>query len=309
MDVADEVDCVHLTRWLLQLGADASERTSGGLDVFLTAALRGHWETLDVLLHLALPSPSRDHWFASEGPWTTNITKDILAYLMDALQQHDLVEARREAQFDQTTLSRTLLWMGVALDNERMVKGLLECGADPKWVDEDGWGPIHLACFKGSEATVRQLLLSGADLAAKTCNGPSYYQSLQIPDNWQGTALHLASAKDSPSVVQLLISHGADVRSLVQGDFSAPGSGPTALHIALGTRRFHGMREPSLGQEKLRIAEMLVESGADVANVANHICLEDLVEFEGHEELWDMLRKGISEKGVCVPAYDGGSMF
>jgi hypothetical protein len=75
------------------------------------------------------------------------------------------------------------------------------------------------------------------------------------------------------------------------------------LHIALDTGRFYdGVGEP-LDQDRLCIAQMLADRGANVGTVANRLQLEDILRFEGFEDLWEKLRVGISEKGMTVLTY------
>lgn len=63
-----------------------------------------------------------------------------------------------------------------------------------------------------------------------------------------------------------------------------PGYGPTALHIALRT----------LDKGKLEIASMLIERGASIEGVANHLRPKDVTKFEDVPQLWDKLRVGIT---------------
>ncbi|KAH6891489.1 ankyrin repeat-containing domain protein [Thelonectria olida] len=307
MDAIDEVDSAELTRLLVDLGADVSLETAGGLDVFLIAALRGHWKALDTLLDYALPSLSKDHWITFGGLWVTEDEgRNSLQYVLDAVKGYDLVETRKTVEIGSDKASCTLLWLSAALDNDAMVNGLRRHGADPNVVDECGWRPIHIATFRGCEAVIRELLLAGADVSAATHKWHPYYQMHRpsgCPLDWQGTALHLASMKGFPEIAELLISHGANVTTHVQGtNVIAPGTGPTALHLALDTRTFYGERAPCLGEKKLQIAKVLVQNGADVSTVADHLRLEDVLKFEGHEDFWEELRKGISEGGARAPS-------
>lgn len=52
-------------------------------------------------------------------------------------------------------------------DHERLTS-LLENGADPDQIGEDGAGALHLAAFSGNPAHVRSLLEAGADPDVRT---------------------------------------------------------------------------------------------------------------------------------------------
>ncbi|KPM36024.1 hypothetical protein AK830_g10546 [Neonectria ditissima] len=305
--VAGVVDSGDLVQLLLDFGADPRKATVGGLDAFVVSAVGANYKSLKVLLNYAAKTPVENHWTGSiEAAQSDN---DALLRLLRALSHHGLLEDRKGVDSQIETDKCTLLWLSAWLGNERMVKVLLSLGADAETMDEAGWRPLHLAAFEGREEAARTLLLHGADASAVTKRWPTYYhmdrpsgytsfcRHFEGADAWQGTPLHLASMKGFPAIVELLISHGADPKALVQGKHETPGEGPTALHMALDTGRFYGRRATPLGEDKLRIAEMLVENGADVATAADHIVLRDMARFEHHQGLWENLREGISEKG------------
>lgn len=109
-------------------------------------------------------------------------------------------------------------------------------------------------------------------------------------DPWTGTALHLAAMRGRRDVVEMLLlaPGGVDVGAVsvvLDRSWSRPGRGPTALHITLDTDAFYYDRD-TLGHERLCIAEMLLERGADVRGVADHFRMEGVAKhFKGHEEL------------------------
>ena len=116
-------------------------------------------------------------------------------------------------------------------------------------------------------------------------------------DPWTGTPLHLAAMFGDPNIAALLLAHGADVHATTgQGGGYRSGHGPTALHIALDTGKFYGDRQ-SLGKGMLEVAQMLVEHGASVVDVAEHLDLGAVRRFRGFEELWEKLRAGIRSEG------------
>ncbi|KAK7420387.1 hypothetical protein QQX98_002810 [Neonectria punicea] len=305
--VAGSVDCGELVQLLLDHGADPHKTTTGGLDPFMVSALGAKYTSLNILLDFAVKSPLKNHW--TESIEAVQSDNDSLLRLLRALSHHNLLEDRKGVDSYDRDEACTLLWFIARIGNERMIKELLNVGADPETMDEAGWRPLHLAAFKGCKEAVRALLLRGVDVDAATKGWPVYYHMdrpsgqtalcnhYKGADAWQGNSLHLASMRGFPAIVELLISHGADAKAKVQGRHDVPGEGPTALHLALDTGKFYGWRADPLGKEKLRIAEMLVENGADVATAADHISLRDIPKFEHHQELWEKLREGISESG------------
>ncbi|KAH7150354.1 ankyrin repeat-containing domain protein [Dactylonectria estremocensis] len=301
---AGAVDSVDLIQLLLRLGASSRKLTDDRLDAFTISALRANYNNLKTLLDDAAKSPTKNHWTESIEPTQSN--NDELQRLCRALSHHNLLgDPKYYRLLEDKTDFTTLLCLSARRGNEAMSKELLSHGVDPEVMDTFGWRPLHLAVYLGSEDLVRTLLLRGADVNATTSRWPQYYSmnrpsgstsmSYQGLDGWQGKPLHLAAMKGFPTIVELLISHGADVNAQVQGKYESPGEGPTALHLALDNGKFYGWRASPLGQEKLSIAEMLVENGADVATAADHIRICDVLKFEHHQQLWEKLRAGISE--------------
>lgn len=96
----------------------------------------------------------------------------------------------------------------------------------------DGFQPLGLACFFDQPGAARILLARGAEI-----NSASRNQQLVMP-------LHSAVAAANFDLVQLLISHGADVNARQQGGF-------TALHAAARS----GL---------VQIVEALVAAGAEL---------------------------------------------
>ena len=77
----------------------------------------------------------------------------------------------------------------------------------------DGWTPLHLAAFFGSQAAAERLLTAGADINALSGNA------------MRNTPLHAAVAGGRSEVALLLIERGADVHAVDAGAH-------TPLHIA-----------------------------------------------------------------------------
>ncbi|KAK2730335.1 ankyrin repeat-containing [Colletotrichum kahawae] len=115
----------------------------------------------------------------------------------------------------------------------------------------------------------------------------SYMPDIFLVDApWNGTPLHLAAMAGSAEVTRLLLEVGVDVNaridyfdSVIEGypDFRAPEEGPTALHIALRSWiRSDNGEDQVLNKGRLDIASMLIENGASVEGVADHLRLEHI---------------------------------
>ncbi len=91
---------------------------------------------------------------------------------------------------------------------------LLDFGADANAKNKDGWTPLHFAAVRGQEPMAELLLLAPKiDIDAQGANGD--------------TPLDVAAAEDNTEVVQLLLSHGANINATDK-------IGRTPLHIAAG---------------------------------------------------------------------------
>ncbi|KEY70166.1 hypothetical protein S7711_03388 [Stachybotrys chartarum IBT 7711] len=191
-----------------------------------------------------------------------------------------------------------------------MTSLLLSAGAAVDANDGYGWKPLHYAIHFHHAACATALIAAGASVTAATarlCHAadrqrPSGFVGSQ---KWAATPLHLAAMAGNLSLVRLLLSrHGVDVAARADAFASKcawdkppfPGAGPTALHMVLDTGKFYGARGEELGRDRLEIAKLLVDKGASVEGVADHLQFKHLHKFEEHAELWDMLRAGITEE-------------
>ncbi|KAK1991874.1 ankyrin, partial [Colletotrichum falcatum] len=181
-------------------------------------------------------------------------------------------------------------------------------GASPDVPDDRGWRPLHFAAWSGHAEVVRLLLQAGASAEMPTSRFTHKYRShtitLYYEGAWAGTPLHLAAMAGNAETTRLILQENVDVEartdSLESGAGDARGrepwtGGPTALHMALNTGRDNFPPKEWLSKGRLEIAWMLVERGASVEGVANHLRLQDVVNSFGEfPELWDKLRAGIT---------------
>jgi lambda repressor-like predicted transcriptional regulator len=112
------------------------------------------------------------------------------------------------------------------------------------------------------------------------------YNPGQLPSE-QGICwrpLHIATAFHLADIVELLVRHGTDVNALSLRD----GLEQTALQSAAR-------------HSYVDIAQILVDRGAKIANIPCPFWLDDILNYEGHEDLWDRLRVGITvERSIQI---------
>lgn len=134
-------------------------------------------------------------------------------------------------------------------------------GENPELVNaysQDGWTPLHLACFFGQPGVAEALIARGANVHARSRNP------------MRNTALHAAAAGRSKDAVRTLLEHGADVNARQEG-------GWTALHAASQ----NGDAE---------MVRLLIAGGADVqARAENQQNALDLALGKGHQAVVELL--------------------
>ncbi len=133
--------------------------------------------------------------------------------------------------------------------------------AEPDLVNaysNDGWTPLHLACFFGQPELAEALIEKGADVSARGRNA------------MHNLPLHAAIAGRNRDAVRALLEHGADVNARQEG-------GWTALHGAAQNG-------------DVETARLLIAAGANVAARAdNQQNAMDLALTKGHQAMVDLL--------------------
>lgn len=124
----------------------------------------------------------------------------------------------------------------------------------------DGWTPLHLAAFFGSQDAAAALLAHGANPNARSLNP------------LRNTPVHAAAAGRHLEIVRMLAAAGADVNSRQE-------SGWTPLHAAAQS-----------GDTDL--AQLLISLGADVKMRAdNNQSALDLALTKGHQQVVQLLEE------------------
>ncbi len=130
---------------------------------------------------------------------------------------------------------------------------------------EDGFHPLGLACFFGHFDAALYLIQAGARINAPTNN------------EWQATALHLATLNRHVEIVQLLLDHGANPNARQRG-------GLTPLHLAAANN------DP-------QTIQTLLLRGADLYIQANDGKLPvDIARERGNEQAMDLLQQEITKR-------------
>jgi len=277
-----------LTVHLLNAGVDPYRPLCGPWDAFLLAAIYNRLSALRLLIGHAAKKRNPDHWLRLPERIPTR-DEDIFEIVYTSLCHAKLLDSPDQEGY-------TALQRAVKVRKTSASSALLSHSANLHCTDQNGWRLLHTATINGDFPTVALLLSAGADPNSTTFQWRADRwirpTGLAGGQSWTGTPLHLAAMLGEPAIASLPISHGADLHAST--GWSSPGHGPTALHIALDTGKFYGDRI-NLGKAMLELAQILVEHGASVENVASHLGLKDVCKFEGFEELWERLRVGIKD--------------
>ncbi|CAG7976735.1 unnamed protein product [Penicillium nalgiovense] len=197
----------------------------------------------------------------------------------------------------------SLLYHASARGMTEAVLFLLECNVDIEKADGCGWRPLHAASEWDQIEVAERLIAAGANVCASTAryHEESYTGSNLGGEEWNGHPLHLAVMGGKIDMVELLLKHGADVNANTGCFKWSDGRirGPTALHIALDPRAWYPFDKDDGRDDEhraddhedyLKIARMLVEKGASVEGVLDHLQVKHVPSFEGFEDVWDKIR-------------------
>lgn len=189
-----------------------------------------------------------------------------------------------------------MVYEAAKLGNSEMLSFLLSQKADIEAADNFGWRPLHIACYWGRIKTVQDLIAHGANVHCVTQEWNDNFDKpsgLYLTDSWTGTPLHLASMGGHVDIVQILLDLGVDVHASTKTGkkifFCTPGHGPTALHLALDTDKYYARQGDVLSEERLRIAQLLVNAGAMVQGVVSKMTAEERLRFHNFPILWEAL--------------------
>ncbi|KAB2576395.1 putative ankyrin repeat protein [Lasiodiplodia theobromae] len=291
LSIVQRVDSEQITQSFLDAGADPFKTDTVGLDAFLHAVINGRSKTLHCLLQYADSHKRDGHWTAHLSPPASTDMSEDFERVCSALECH--------GSLNEVKGDLPLLHHFVQRNDLDKVQRLLAHGADTEIPDKRGWRPLHFAFDRASrDIDVARTLIEagGADAHAATATWREGYtkpSGLYAGDRWTGRPLHLAAMHGSVAGVELLLAQqGVDVNAStgVEVDSNNSGHGPTALRIALDTGHFYARSGQELDDDRLRIAQMLIDRGAHVEGAADHLVDDDILRFEKYPVLWKTLR-------------------
>ncbi|KAL8760737.1 MAG: hypothetical protein Q9184_003095 [Pyrenodesmia sp. 2 TL-2023] len=157
---------------LLSRGADIRAQDKSGLNAVHYACERSHLNILQCLRHENVEWNKRGSRRIG-GEWWTGVSPFHLAAgfsrpeLPDYLLDEGLVSDINAV----TDVSATALFIAAWLSRPEIVSSLLERGADPTIMHEDGRSPVHVAALFGDEAVISVFLQYGCDVEVSDPDG------------------------------------------------------------------------------------------------------------------------------------------
>ncbi|KAJ5206626.1 hypothetical protein N7491_002759 [Penicillium cf. griseofulvum] len=203
-----------------------------------------------------------------------------------------------------------MIYQAAQSGNMEVLSFLLSQKVDIEASDYYGWRPLHIACYRGHTNIVQYLIGQGANVHCATQawnDGDVKPSGLYRTDPWTGTPLHLAAMGGHVDIVEILLDLGVDIHASTKVDtkniaFASPGHGPTALHLVLDTGVYYYRQGEVLSEDRLKIAQLLVNAGAMVRGMVCQMPVEERLRFHNFPNLWEALvAEDASDEGD-VPA-------
>ena len=243
---------IESARLLLDAGADANETAPTGTSALVVAAHGGHTALARFLLDEGADPDAADAGYAAVHAAVLRGDGGLLGALLAHGADPDLRLARatparrlgRDWAMDWTWVGATPFWMAAMFGDAAMMRALVEGGAAPDATLEDGTTPLMAPLARrhrrpgADRAAVEAGTLEAVRTAAELGN------DIHAANAAGNTALHYAAASAFDSVVEFLVSRGADVDLQ-----NAAGRTPLAM-TAVRWRR--GGRDPEQTAELLR---------------------------------------------------------
>ncbi|KAI1052532.1 hypothetical protein LB507_009826 [Fusarium sp. FIESC RH6] len=287
---------------LLRLGANPYLATKDGLDCFQLALLcsdeAGSWEIMGCLRTHANTHPEPTHYFCQGGfliSSHTPIDNEETRYLQ-VLRQTNAINR-------ETRSGRTLIYEAASRENSRLVRRLLDHGADPLHRDDSGSSALHAAAKQQDPTTVALLLQAGSDVhqasvdeSGSTVTDTPLYVCLQGCSSRQVT-------EKTVDTVRILLSYGADP------NYAAVREDRTETTLSLPLKKLpESIYDRNLDRFVpedsdhllLEVLKLLVDAGARVADSADDITVGVVAKLEGHEMLWEEMRSQLKHSQAIL---------
>ncbi|RXW25640.1 hypothetical protein EST38_g228 [Candolleomyces aberdarensis] len=298
----------QLLQLLVDYGADVYQDDAQKMDAFLLCAAHGSWKSLPTLFRIySSRPPPPDHWLSSLAEPMHALNSDEPTALIRAMKLANKLDCQTSTVWGEERMSP--LYQAIRKGDTKIVELILAVDSDRdiNGGDEYGWTLLHHAVYHGHEGVVDLLLDRGANVGAKATKWATDWgrpSRLYQGTDWTGQPLHLAAMFSRKEIVEKLLKAGSDVNAksieLKDNDYRSPSQGPTALHLVLSTGKFYAGAGQELDDTRMGIAQILVDRGAEIEGVVDHLSLADVLRFEAWEELWDRLRVGITQRATTT---------
>ena len=247
---------VASARLLLDAGADANDTAPTGTSALVVAAHGGHTALGTFLLEQGADPNAADAGYTALHAAVLRGDDELLQALLAHGADPNTRLARatpfrrlgRDWAMDWTWVGATPFWMAAMFADAAMMQTLAAGGAVPSSTMEDGTTPVMapLAMRDRRPGSDRALVETSTLEAVRTA--AELGVDLHAADDAGNTALHYAAASAFDSVVEFLVSRGAELDLK-----NAEGQTPLAM---TATPRRRGSRDPE------RTAELLRQLGA-----------------------------------------------
>ncbi|KAH6912920.1 hypothetical protein BKA70DRAFT_1422469 [Coprinopsis sp. MPI-PUGE-AT-0042] len=285
---------------------DSKKEEFGGWDLIALSAIYGRHSLLSLLLRGRPPPPPSQHLKGTHniGHWLDPFDEMQLAYKDETMAVLACLKKGGLLGADGRSINPNPLSFAIKRQDLELVRQLLLLGVDVETKGQDDWRPLHVAISLGAHSIVRFLLENDAKVNAPVRSAPSEYNIGRWYKPWNGTPLHIAVVTGDLEAVRLLLDFGADVHATTGRDTSIPFKfftpRLTPLEIALSYNKFAGPRLGPLHPDRLAIAQLLLDHGAEFPKHVGREwgllkATDVLSKFADYRSIWDVASRGSME--------------